>query len=248
MIDSTTLTYKFFHDSRGDGDPEFEGGDSGTLYLATDQSGKKYIIKHTFMMDAANEFIGSWLARQIGILAPKVQLLTPHKKFKSKFAVAIEYLDLSPLSAGQYDWFEMAPIFILGNLINSEDGIQAQGLNGHICNYDFAESFSINAMELFYKASKLEPSILTNYLANSLRSFTASLDFLDFDYTLYAEKYGLDPDEFNKRAVAAARKILDIPDEEFAVLYDELAEIYTTEIVRYYANCISAIKEKVSEI
>lgn len=103
-------------------------------------------------------------------------------------------------------------------------------------------------MELFYKASKLDPSILTNYLANSLRSFTASLDFLDFDYTLYAEKYRLDPDEFNKRAIAAARKILDIPDEEFAVLYEELAEIYTTEIVRYYANCISAIKEKVSEI
>ena len=91
-------------------------------------------------------------------------------------------------------------------------------MNGHICNYDFAESFSINAMELFYKASKLEPSILTNYLANSLRSFTASLDFLDFDYTHYAEKYGLDPDEFNKRAIAAAQKILDISNEEYAVL------------------------------
>ena len=66
MIDSTTLTYELFHDSREDSNPEFDEGCSGEKYIATDKSGKKYLVKHVNYTDAGNEFLGCWLAEKMG--------------------------------------------------------------------------------------------------------------------------------------------------------------------------------------
>lgn len=83
MLDSNKLRYSPFHDSRKDTKPGFHQGGSGTLLLATDSCGKTYLVKHTYSHNAANEYVASWLASQIGILAPHVELLTPNKKFNS---------------------------------------------------------------------------------------------------------------------------------------------------------------------
>ena len=140
------------------------------------------------------------------------------------------------------DRYETAAIFALHTLLENEDSVQMQGLNGHICTYDFADSFAIGDISWFGS------NVPKEFFAFRLRSYRAFLDFTDFDFSFMANKRHLNPDEFNKKAIDAARKLLDISDEEFAVLFDELAEIYPTAVVEYYADCLSAIQEKVSEI
>lgn len=95
MIDSATLTYAPFVDSRGKHNPDFTTGQSGKLLIGTDANGKKYLIKHCYPHNAANEFVGCWLAKKLDIPAPNAFLLFPNKAFQSRFAVAIEFLDLS---------------------------------------------------------------------------------------------------------------------------------------------------------
>ena len=125
---------------------------------------------------------------------------------------------LVPISEGKYDRYEMAPIFALHNLINGEDGVSVEGLNGHICNYDFAESFSNSSLEMFIAASVIDPSILTSNIEQLLRSFSAALDFADFKYPNYTENHGLDPVKFRELALSAAYKLLEIEDEELVCM------------------------------
>ena len=53
MIDSATLTYAPFVDSRGKHNPDFTTGQSGKLLIGTDANGKKYLIKHCYPHNAA---------------------------------------------------------------------------------------------------------------------------------------------------------------------------------------------------
>ena len=70
MIDSATLTYAPFVDPRGKHNPDFTTGQSGKLLIGTDANGKKYLIKHCYPHNAANEFVGCWLAKKLDIPAP----------------------------------------------------------------------------------------------------------------------------------------------------------------------------------
>ena len=92
MLDSSTMTFAPFKDNRAKKDPRFVGM-SGRLLLGTDASGKKYLIKHTYAHNAANEYTACWLAEKMGIIAPKAYLLTKARCFASRYAVAIEYFD-----------------------------------------------------------------------------------------------------------------------------------------------------------
>lgn len=251
MIDSKTLTYEPFHDPRKDEDPEFEGGDSGALLLATDKSGKKYVVKHNDMMDAANEYICCWLAEKMGILAPKAHLLTPNEKFNKPYAVALEYMELSPLSAGEYDYYEMAPIQMLHKLISGNDGIEVLGHNGHICNIDFADSFTISGFEAFCLLTNVpldQSDPIAYYL---MKTYCAYLEFTEeeekMDLTDKAEMYNLDPEKFNRIAASAARKLIDISDEELSSICSELNNIYSTAIADYYYNCLEYLRDAVAQ-
>ena len=92
MLDSLTITIAPFKDNRTKRDPKFVGM-SGKLLLGTDANGKKYLIKHTYAHNAANEFTACWLAEKMGIFAPKAYLLTNDRRFASPYAVAIEFFD-----------------------------------------------------------------------------------------------------------------------------------------------------------
>ena len=93
MLDSGTLKYEPYTDSRVRTAKGFSVGQSGALLLGVAQTGEKYMIKHTYPNNAANEYAGCWLAGKMGVPAPKAQLLTPNKRFRCEYAVAIEYLD-----------------------------------------------------------------------------------------------------------------------------------------------------------
>ena len=74
MIDSTKLKYKKFIDPRSKAVKGFTEGFSGELLLGTATNGNKYIIKHTEMTDAGNEFVASVVARKMGIPVAKAHL------------------------------------------------------------------------------------------------------------------------------------------------------------------------------
>ena len=252
MIDSKSLTYVPFQDSRKEEDPEFEGGDSGALLLATDKSGKKYLVKHSFWIDAANEYVGCWLAEKMGVLAPKAHLLTPNKKFNTQYAVALEYLELSPLSAGEYDYYELAPILMLHTILNNADSFQMEGSGGHICTYDFSACFSNEGLYIFGDALKLKPkmtlSIMAPLLETYLKAFYASIDFAKIDFSSNAKRHNLDPVEFNRRAMSSVQKLLDVPEDDYVDMFNELAKLYPMEIVNYYIDCINALQQAIEEL
>jgi len=93
MIDSNILTYQPYIDTRATADKEFTSGFSGELLLAEAMDGKRYLVKHTFPHNAANEYVACWLAEKMNILCPKAYLLSHNKRFNSEYAVAIEYID-----------------------------------------------------------------------------------------------------------------------------------------------------------
>lgn len=94
MLDSYKLSYTSYKDPRAESVENFEEGFSGPMLLGTDkETGKKYIIKHTYPHNAANEYVCCTLANMIGVAAPRTFLLSPNAAFSAKYAVAIEYLD-----------------------------------------------------------------------------------------------------------------------------------------------------------
>ena len=93
MIDSNILTYQPYIDTRATVDKEFTSGFSGELLLAEATDGKRFLVKHTFPHNAANEYVACWLAERMDILCPKVYLLSRNKRFNSRYAVALEYID-----------------------------------------------------------------------------------------------------------------------------------------------------------
>ena len=93
MLDSSAFTYESFIDNRIKSRPGFTVGTSGQLLLATHKDdGKKYLVKHTYPHNAANEYVECWLAEKLDTPAPRAYLLSPNKVFKSKYAVAIQYV------------------------------------------------------------------------------------------------------------------------------------------------------------
>ena len=81
-----------------------------------------------------------------------------------------------------------------------------------------------------------------------VKAFYASLDFAEIDFSSDAEKYNLDPIEFNQRAVSAAKKLLDVSEDEYVDLFDELAKLYPMEIVTYYIDCVNALRQAIQEL
>ncbi|MEE3409822.1 MAG: hypothetical protein VZQ95_10540, partial [Erysipelotrichaceae bacterium] len=46
------------------------------------------------------------------------------------------------------------------------------------------------------------------------------------DFTIFAEQLSLDPAEMNDGVLSAAKKVLDITEDEIRALSDELCEMY----------------------
>ena len=95
MLDSREFTFTAYQDNRTLQHEDFVTGLSGPLLLAVhNKTGEKYIVKHTYGHNAANEYVACWLADKIGVPAPKAFLLSRSNLFASKYAVSI---DLSAL-------------------------------------------------------------------------------------------------------------------------------------------------------
>ena len=65
MLDSNRLSYIAYKDPRAESVKDFKEGSSGSLLLGTDkETGRKYLVKHTYAHNAANEFVCCTLANK----------------------------------------------------------------------------------------------------------------------------------------------------------------------------------------
>ena len=64
MLDSSNLLFEDYLDARVKNRPGFTVGRSGVLKLAVEkETGAKYIVKHTYPHNAANEYVAMCLVR-----------------------------------------------------------------------------------------------------------------------------------------------------------------------------------------
>ena len=251
MLDSSTLSYVPFVDNRRRHNPTFKEGQSGSLLIGTDEQGQRYIVKHSYPHNAANEYVACWLAKKLGVPAPNAYLLSPNKAFRCGYAVAIEFLDLELFdkAAAPYP-DDLIAQFALSSLIVLDDMIQLNVAGGHVVSYDFSESFCMSNMNLILmhlrsinrrQGQEEAYSILRRLLA----SFSRRLNLVDFDIPDLAREFNLDCNKMREGMIAVAKRTLLITDEEIEEMSVELENLFPMEVAVYYEECIRAIQEHI---
>ena len=247
MLDSSAFIYEPFIDNRVKSRPGFTVGTSGQLLLATrKEDEKKYLVKHTYPHNAANEYVACWLAEKLDVPAPRAYLLTPNKMFKSKYAVAIEFIEgftnFSKAAVPVELQDDLIAQFAFNSLIGSDDAMQLNAAGGHIYSYDFSEAFYISDDFLYNLLSRNEDAGI-DLLRRKLASFRQHISFQDFDIPGLAKEFHLDHDKQKSGMIATAKKVLNITEEEITALSDELIEMYPAAIAVYYEECIKSIQD-----
>ena len=250
MLDSSEFNYEPYRDSRVGDRPGFTVGGSGPLLLAVHKrSGKKYIVKHTYPHNAANEYVACWLAERLRAPAPKAFLLSPDKAFASKYAVAIEYLEgfraFPKDEIPEKRKAELIAHFALCLIIKLDDIIQMSCTGDHIYSYDFSEGFNMVDMRFLLK---LDEDAMFDRLRQMLHNFIWFTERTDFSAPGLAREFKLDPEEMRTGMMAAVKRTAAITEDDLDDLSDELMDMYPTAVAVYYEECIRAIKEKALEL
>ena len=252
MLDSSTLTFKHFTDPRTRSNPNFTEGLSGPLMLATDKSGRKYIVKHACFHNAANELVGSWLGYKLGAPVPHAYLLKPSEKFPSLYGVAIQFIeDLKPVDKDnlteQMQW-DIKAQFALNILIDTDDSIQMSEVGGRIYSMDFSEAFYVSDT-MMLKAFLFNKDAGKAWEQNKLDAFCGYIGRMSFDTACeYASELHMDPEEMKAVMITVAKKVLSITDEEIDALVDELGKMYPEGYADYYSGCIYAMQERMKMV
>lgn len=252
MLDAKDFTYEAFQDNREKPHSGFTEGQSGPLLLATHkETGEKYIVKHTFRHNAANEYAACWLGNKLGVLTPQAFLLSGNGPFSSKQAVAISVIgglssfDKSNLSAIQQD--ELIGQLTLNVLIALDDKLQLGAVNGHIYSFDFSEAFYVSDETLF-KMFLFNEDMAISMTGQRVGSFRNYLRSVNYDMPDIAKVFGLDPEKLKTGMRTVAKRALDITDEEIEEMSDTLMKIYPMAYGIYYEECVRAIQDHVRKL
>lgn len=252
VLDSTLFTYQSYEDNRVKTKPGFSVGTSGHLLVASGKKdGDKYLVKHMYPHNAANEYVARWLAGKLGVPTPKAWLLTPNKAFYSKYAVAIEFIEgLTSFDKNDIPEElkeELIGQFAFNALIGSADIMQLSLAGGHIYSYDFSEAFYfINDMVFTILRSKEDAGV--EMMKQKLIAFRRYIELLSFDIPGLAREFHFDPDRQKAGMVAVAKKILNITEDEIRAMSDELMELYPAAIAVYYEECIRSIQDRIKRL
>lgn len=252
MLDSKLLKYENFIDPRKSTVSGFTEGFSGELLWAIATDGRKFVVKHISFTDAANEFVACTLAKYMGIPVPKAELLSPNKRFNSRYAVAIEYIEgLERLTSYEglttQEKKDICSHYTFAMLIGNMDIIEMYRHNGRIVALDFGESFTMSGLlESAYKMD--QDKMIKELLDNSLDAFCKDLSYMDFDFPELAASLGMSTEEVATNMRENARCILTIPENEIQLIDEELAKLYPEDMVKGYMQRIDAMKQQVAKI
>ena len=85
MLNSSLFSYRFYAEDRVINGKDLFVDTSGRLLIAADkESGKKYLVRHTYPHNAANAYVACCLAEKLSVPAPKAWLLSPNTVFRFK--------------------------------------------------------------------------------------------------------------------------------------------------------------------
>ena len=251
MLDSSTLTFRPYQDNRVKTQPGFVEGLSGPLLLATDKTGRKFIVKYAHFHNAANELVASWLGYKIGAPAPHVWLLKPSEKFSQPYGVAIEFIeDLKPVDKDHLTEQMKKDIyaqFALNSLIDTDDTLQLSAAGGRVYSFDFSESFYVSDTMMLHAFLFSEDAGIA-WEQNKLSAFCGYQSRFSLDFTTFAKQLGLDPAEMNAGVLSVAKKVLEISEDEIRALSDGLCEMYPAGYTVYYEECIHAMQAKMKRV
>ena len=248
VLDSSLFSYRFYADDRVINGTDLFIDTSGQLLVAADnKNGNKYLVEHTYPHRAANAYAACWLAEKLGVPAPKAWLLSPNPVFASKYAVAIEFIEES---VGFEKTFlpeelkeELFGQFAFHALIGSADRMRLRLSGGHIYACDFSEAF-------YFDNDMVFPILLHNknagreMMKHKLDAFRRYIGNQSFDIPKLAEGFQFDREELKAGMIAAAKRVLDVPDCEIRAMTDELMKGYPAVIAAFYEECIRSMQDR----
>ena len=248
MLDSNRLSYIAYKDPRAESVKDFKEGSSGSLLLGTDkETGRKYLVKHTYAHNAANEFVCCTLANKIGVAAPRAYLLSPNKAFSSKHAVAIEFLDglkkVNKESLTRQMKEDICRAYAFQSAFAQSDRISFCEWNDRVVTLDFSETFTMDGMEFLLKILDKRSVSAEEFLGRYLYGFkkrTAK----KFDFANVIEReFGIAP-YFTYDVMNNMKKRLSgIKDPDIDEICSELDLMYPPEISLYYEFAIRAVRD-----
>lgn len=241
LLNPENYEYCRFNQKRSDGN---EYGESGPLYMATDQTGNKLLVKHMNAMDAANEYLACSLAQLLEINAPKAWLFSNHKQIKRisfRHSVGIEFFD-GFINATKENMLhlqnEAARCIIFNLLIDQEDGESYAVHNGKIYTYDFASAFTmgINFQDAFLKEMKSPSKELSQFLAQRINIFRLYL----YDAINILDKTAIPMDTMETEYMDIRNRFLSLfENNAFELILDDIKELYPIAIADYYRNILN---------
>jgi len=251
MLDSSKFSFEPYHDVRTIYSPGFTSGLSGPLLIGINQdTGEKFLIKHTYPHNAANEYVACWLAGKIKVPTPKAYLLSPNKAFRTPYAVAIEYInglrafpkdavpeELKPDLIGQ---------FALCFILQLEDVIQMSRTDDHIYSYDFSEGFQIENLRDVLQIKDFDA--MTDSLMSNHWRFKHRAENEAFNVSRLAREFHLDPNEMRNGMLAVLKRTLSITESDINEMSDELGKMYPIPIAVLYEERIRTIIEEAKRL
>lgn len=247
MLNSSEFSFEPYKDYRTISSPDFTSGLSGPLLIGTQIStGKKYLVKHTYPHNAANEFVACWLAGKLDVPTPRAYLLSPNKAFRTPYAVAIEYIDdLQPFpkdAIPQELKQDLIAQFALCLILQLEDMIQMNRTDDHIYSYDFSEGFQMLSLKEVLSARSID-AMADRYIPN-LREFKIRARHQDFNIPGLAKEFNLDPDYMKHEMLAVLHRALSITEADIEEMSQGLDKLFPPTVSVYYEECIRAVKEE----
>lgn len=248
MLDSNKLSYTAYNDYRKESVKDFEDGSSGPLLLGTNkETGQKYLVKHTYPHNAANEFVCCTLANKIGVAAPRAYLLSPNKAFSSKYAVAIEFLDdlkvvnkekLTPQKKE-----DLCRACAFQSAFAQSDKISFSEWADRIVTYDFSETFTMDGMSFLLNLLKTMPEAAQEFLGRYLHAFKERMA-KEFDFATFLEaEFDIEPDTTLDIINDMKKRLSGITDSDIDEICNELDLMYPPEISLYYEFAIQTVRD-----
>ena len=248
MIDSENLIYTEYKDPRIVKIEGFDEGSSGPLLIGSDkQNGKRYIIKHTYPHNAANEYVCCSLAEILGIAAPRAYLLSPNERFSSKYAVAIEFLDgmkeVNKNGLTTQMKKDICRDYAFHYTFAQSDLVGIREWNKRVVTFDFSETFNMDGMSFLLKILEKDPVAATEFLGRYLYGFQNSMA-KEFDYSnVFERNFGIEPDFTFDVMDDFEKQLCEISDSDIYAICDELDLMYPTEISLYYEFALQAVRD-----
>lgn len=248
MLDSNSLTYTDYKDPRSKSIADFEEGFSGRMLLGTDKkTGKKYLIKHTYPHNAANEYICYTIANMIGVAVPRAFLLSPNEKFASKYAVAIECLEgmkeVSRDNLTRQMKTDICRGYAFQYAFAQSDLVSIREWKDRVVTFDFSETLNMDGMQyvlaLLEKKSDDAVELLNRYYHAFKNSMATDLDYAN----VFERNFGIEPDFTFDVMDDLKKRLSEILDSEIDEICNELELMYPMEISLYYELAIQAVRD-----